>query len=169
MKIIHYMLGFRSRDGGVVRAVIDLSNVLARRGHDVIALTTDGSDAPADWDGREGRPLLRALSFNKIGQGVLTRTAKAQAEQTLRGADVLHLHVPWDLICVQMARLARTLNVPYFMSVHGMLDDWCFAQKSWKKRLYMGLVGRRMLEQAAAVHCMAQAEREQVQRRFSHC
>ncbi len=34
-------------------------------------------------------------------------------------------------------------------------------QKSFKKRLYLAIKGRRFLEQAAAVHCTAQAEREQ--------
>src|SRR5688572_26869758 len=113
MKIVHYMLGFRSRDGGVVRAVIDLCNALARRGHEVVALTTDASDVPGDWDGREVRPVLRTLDFHAIGEGVLTWRCKIQAQQIVRGADVLHLHVPWDLICVQMARLARKLKVPY--------------------------------------------------------
>jgi glycosyltransferase involved in cell wall biosynthesis len=82
----------------------------------------------------------------------------------LRGAEVFHLHVPWDPICVQLAGVARKAGVPYVMSTHGMLDEWTMAQKGAKKRLYLALLGRRMLERASAVHCTAEAEKNQSQK-----
>jgi glycosyltransferase involved in cell wall biosynthesis len=47
-----------------------------------------------------------------------------------------------------------------------MLDDWCMAQKSLKKRLYLALGGRRLLERAAAVHCTAGEELIQARKWF---
>lgn len=165
MKIVQYMLGFRNADGGVVRALIDLCNMLAARGHEVRVLTTDASDAPKDWDGRDGRPSLRTLGFHRIGEGVLTRRAKGVVRTAFLGADVIHLHVPWDMICLQMARIARRMRLPYVVTVHGMLDDWTMQGGSLKKRLYLALGGRAFLERAAAVQAAARIEAEQSQKR----
>jgi glycosyltransferase involved in cell wall biosynthesis len=161
MKIVQYMLGFRSRDGGVVRALIDLCNALAARGHDVRALTTDASDAPRNWDGREGRPLLQVLPFHRIGEGVLTSESKRVAREAIMWADVVHLHVPWDMICLQLGWIAQKFRVPYIVTVHGMLDDWTMASAAMKKRLYLALAGRKFLERAQGVQSAAQIEGEQ--------
>lgn len=161
MNIVQYMLGLRNRDGGVVRAVIDLCNALAAHGHQVTALTTDAADAPHDWDGHCNRPQLQVLTTHPVGQGVLTRASRQQARQIVERCDVLHLHVPWDLICGQLARIARGADRPYVVSLHGMLDDWTMRHRGMKKRLYLALAGRRMLEGAAFVQCSAQVEMEQ--------
>lgn len=158
MKIIQYMLGFRNADGGVVRAVIDLCNALAARGHDVIVLTTDTSDAPSDWDGRSGRPALHNVTFSRWTRSLLSRGEMARARELFVGADVIHLHVPWDPVCAQLARLARRMRIPYVLTAHGMLDDWTMASKRAKKRAYLALFGKRLLEGAAFVQCCAQAE-----------
>jgi glycosyltransferase involved in cell wall biosynthesis len=47
-----------------------------------------------------------------------------------------------------------------------MLDDWSMRQKPLKKRLYLALAGRRLLEEAAAIHCTAQGELDQAGRWF---
>jgi len=59
------------------------------------------------------------------------------------------------------------MGVPYLLSVHGMLDDWSMSQRSVKKRIYLALAGRRLLNQSAAVHCTADAELAQAGKWFS--
>jgi len=161
MKIVQYMLGFRNADGGVVRAVIDLCAALAQRSHEVIVFTTDASDAPPSWDGRDGRPRLFRLPFSRWLPACLGLAGMQEVRHLYTGADVIHLHVPWDPICAQLGKMARRVNLPYVLSAHGMLDDWTMARKSLKKRMYLALAGRRLLEQAAAVQCSAQTEMEQ--------
>jgi glycosyltransferase involved in cell wall biosynthesis len=56
------------------------------------------------------------------------------------------------------------LGVPYCISIRGTLDDWAMAQKAIKKRAYMAIRGRRLLESAAFVHCTAEGERIQSER-----
>jgi glycosyltransferase involved in cell wall biosynthesis len=90
-----------------------------------------------------------------------------QAKAALADADLLHLHVPWDPICVQLSRLAREMDLPYVVSVHGMLDDWTMRHKSGKKRLFLAMGGRRMLDHAAAVQFTSRIEAEQSQKWFS--
>ena len=162
MNIVHYMAAFRLKEGGVMRAVLDLCGVLAARGHGVTVMTLDRTDAPESWP-RNSKGLPSVVLLHRK-PGFLPRLGRASAERArgvLKQADVLHLHIPWDSLCIQLGRFARQSGVPCVVSLHGMLDDWCMAQKSFKKRLYLAVAGRRFLEQVQAVHCTAQAEVDQ--------
>ncbi len=164
MEIVHYMARIRLEEGGVVRAVLDMCSALAGRGHRVTLLTFDSTDVPDDW--ADGNPQVITLA---APTGVLPRLGRANSavvRDVFARADVVHLHVPWDLVCRPLARLALAAGVPYFVSIHGMLDDWCMAQKRLKKRVYLAMGGRRLLERARAVHCTAQAEADQSSRWF---
>ncbi len=79
----------------------------------------------------------------------------------LAGTHVVHLHGLWEPSNSQLATLLRKMNIPYVVSIHGVLDDWSMAQRGLKKQVYLALMGRRTLEQAAFVHCTAEGEREQ--------
>lgn len=164
--IVHYMARIRLEEGGVVRAVLDMCGALAARGHRVTLLTFDSTDVPRDWADADGNPTVITLQRPR---GVLPRlggAARKLVREVFVRADVVHLHVPWDLVCRPLARLAREARVPYFISIHGMLDDWCMRQKSLKKRVYLAMGGRGLLERAEAVHCTARAEAEQSSRWF---
>lgn len=168
MRITHSMSRLRLADGGVVRAVLDLALLMAQQGHSVRLLTFDATDAPAEWKaGTNGNlPEVIELPAPTRLMGFPDRALVKQVGEHLAGSDVLHLHTPWDPPNLAFAREALRRNVPYVVTVHGMLDDWCMAQKSLKKRLYLGLGGRRFLERAALVHCTAEAELHQARRWF---
>ncbi|MHC4108108.1 MAG: glycosyltransferase [Planctomycetota bacterium] len=160
MKIVHYVCGMKLAAGGVVRAVLDMCEGVAARGHEVTLLTLDPGDVPPSWRvGETGVPRVAQIERGALPR--LNRSGLAQAQRQIKAADVVHLHGIWDPICLQLARLARRSDVPYVVSVHGMLDDWSIGQRTAKKRLYVALAGRRFLERAAAVHCTADAERAQ--------
>lgn len=176
MRIVHYLARMRLEDGGVVRAVLDLCTALAGRGHDVWLMTFDAADVPPDWardgggddgaagargPGAGGRPRVLALVRRAGPVPRAARASSARAAQLIAGAGAVHLHVPWDPVCAQLARVAARARVPYVVGIHGMLDDWSMAQKGLKKRLYLSLGGRRFLERAGAVHVTAEAERDQ--------
>ncbi len=162
MKIVHYKGTLRLEKGGDVRAVLDMCGQLAERGHDVSLLTYDPADAPREWhDAEPGRP--RVVTVERLW-GRLPRLGRAgleRARECIRDADVVHLHVPWDPVCRQLARIALRCRVPYVVSLHGMLDDWSMLQKGFKKRAYLALGGRGLLHRAQAVQCTAEAERDQ--------
>lgn len=92
------------------------------------------------------------------------RRLSSDAMSALRSANVLHLHTPWELANLPLARAAGKLGVPYVVTIHGMLDDWSMAQKARKKRLYLALAGRGFLAGAVRVHCTAEAELSQAAR-----
>ena len=59
------------------------------------------------------------------------------------------------------ARAALRANVPYVVSPRGSLMTWSMRQKALKKRLYLALVERRLINGAAAVHTTTYLEQEQ--------
>lgn len=150
LRVVHYLDAVREEAGGVVRCVIDLCQVLATHGAQVTLATYDTKDVPAEWSNRPDSPQVVDIHSDRVG-----------FENALYGADVVHLHTPWDRKNASIAGLLRSPRVPYIVSVHGMLDDWCMDQKGLKKRAYLWLAGRRLLEGAYRVHCTAEGEAQQ--------
>ncbi len=162
MNVLHYLPRVVLADGGVVRSVLDLCALLASSGHAVTLLSTHAPDAPEPWRaGGSGLPHLVEVPPPTRPMGLFSPAAAAALEPMLRSCDVVHLHTPWETSNTQLATLARRASRPYVVTVHGMLDDWCMAQKRLKKRIYLSLAGRALLERAARVHCTAQAEHDQ--------
>jgi glycosyltransferase involved in cell wall biosynthesis len=167
MRITHYLSSVNWSLGGVVRAAVDLAVVLARRGHAVTLLTCDAKDAPQVWlTPGEGHPHVLLLDPPRPPLGLLPGSALKRAEEAIAASDVLHLHGMWETSNVQLSRIARRRWTPYVLTIHGMLDDWSMSQKRPKKLIYLNLAGRRMLDNAAAVHCTATAELEQARQWF---
>ena len=151
---VHYLRAVRLEEGGVVRAVLDLCAALAVRGNDITLLTSDAKDVPTAW----GQNAVGTPRIVTIPVPQLLGRLSGEVQAVLRGADVLHLHTPWELANLPLARAAMQHSVPYVLTIHGMLDEWSLAQKFAKKHLFLALAGRRFLARAARVHCTAQAE-----------
>ncbi|MGP1273225.1 MAG: glycosyltransferase [Phycisphaerales bacterium] len=160
MNILHAMAELVLEHGGVVRAVIDLAEQSARAGHSVAVASWNAPDVPEPWRSASGSPRLVPITApGRLGR--FAPDAAAALRDEIRRADVVHLHTPWEPANRAIAAMCRQLGTPYVLTIHGMLDDWCMTQKSAKKRLYLALGGRALLERAAAVHCTAQAELDQ--------
>lgn len=167
MRIVHSMPTLRLADGGVVRAVMDLCGGLAADGRDVTLITCDDTDAPPSWkSGMPGVPKVIKVARPSLPGGFFNGAQMREIEEHLRGAGVLHLHAMWTTSNPQIAKAAGRLGVPYVLSVHGMLDDWCMEQKKLKKAVYMALLARSMLNNAACIHCTAEFELAQARKHF---
>ncbi|HWB20198.1 MAG TPA: glycosyltransferase [Phycisphaerales bacterium] len=162
------MQSLRLKDGGVTRAVIDLCIALAQRGHQVHTFTSDSIDAPADWarapSTLPGKPTVHALPQRWQFQP----EALDEVRTHMIAADVIHLDVPWDPVCYQLASLAYRLHKPYVFGIHGMLDQWTLATGSFAKRIkksfYLHFRARIMLERAYSVLLASETEMQQSQR-----
>ena len=160
MKVLHYLPRIVLEEGGVVRAVLDLCTLLGSAGHEVSVLTTDATDAPEDWkSGQTGR--IELIDAPALRPGFFGRGQLSRIRRIISDVEFVHLHTPWEVANRQLGALSVRAGIPYGLSIHGMLDDWCMAQRGLKKRLYLTLGGRRLLERARWVHCTAEAERDQ--------
>lgn len=167
MRIVHYHREIRLVQGGVVRAVLDLSGSLADEGHDVVLVTADDSDVPDAWKaGGPGLPTVIRVPNPVPIPGFATPPFRRAMTSALDAADLVHLHGMWTPENVTIARIARRLGVPYVLSPHGMLDDWGMSVRTFKKSTFLTLFGRRMLRDAAAIHLCGEAEFQQASRRL---
>jgi len=164
LRIIQYSPGMRLSLGGVVRAVLDLCAVLAARGNEVVLATYDSPDLPPDWDGSPGKPNVVWIDQASRPNWFVSSAAVRSFSRLLTPGSVVHMHTPWTASNLQMARAARRANVPYLVSIHGMLNDWSMRQRSLKKRFFLNVGGRSMLTRADRVHYTAAAERDQAQK-----
>ena len=163
---MHYLQNVRLRDGGVVRAVLDLCTLLASAGHEVTLLCCGEPETPSGWSADTPRSP-KVVSLGPPGAaGLLPGRVLAAATPELQKADVVHLHGMWELSNHQLAAACRRLGRPYIFSPHGMLDDWSMSLRPLKKRAVLTLAARRTLERAACVHFAAQGEMEQASKRF---
>ncbi len=94
-----------------------------------------------------------------LGPGPLGRAVVAAIESG--EIDLLHIHGLWspDLMAAGLACVGR--NVPCVWEPHGMLAREAYAQKRWKKELFMALGMRRALTGVAALVFVTADEREQ--------
>lgn len=165
MQIVHSIQRLRFEDGGPVRAVIDLAEALAQRGHQVSVLTHDAGDAPPEWSNNPDLPKVHLLPSPNFGP-LLTPSQLTHIKPLLKQADLVHLHGIWVPAIAQIGRACRALSKPYVISIRGMLDDWCMAQSAAKKKMYLALGGRALLNGAARIHLTAQAEYDQARKHF---
>jgi glycosyltransferase involved in cell wall biosynthesis len=167
VKILHWYRSMDLEMGGVVRAVLDISAALADRGHEQVIATFIPADLDALWASQGSHRRVLPLAESSKRRSPIDAASVARLQQELAGCDAVHLHGVWDPACMQLSKLARAAGVPYFISPHGVLDDWCMEQKAFKKKLYLAMGCRRMLNGAKAVHCTAEGERRQATQWFN--
>lgn len=169
MKILHYFPTTRLEEGGTVRVALDLSAILARRGHDVVWLTTDDTDVPDSWkNGEPNTPSVCLLGpLQKSGKR-LTSEQVTLAAELMKDVDVTHIHAMWMPSNPQIAKACDDTGTPWVLSIHGMLDDWCMDQRGLKKKLYLATAGRRLIRNASIFLATAQEERRQASKWLKH-
>ena len=169
MKLLHYFPTTRFTEGGTLRAAIDFCTVLALRGHEVIWLTSDDTDAPDSWkNGDSNCPLIRLLGpLQKAGRR-LSEEQVAVAAKIAGETDIAHIHAMWIPSNPQIAKACDSVGTPWVLSTHGMLDDWCMQQRSLKKKFYLSTAGRILVRGATTFLTTAEEERRQSSRWLKH-
>ncbi len=166
-------------EGGRPVKVKALAEHLARRGHEVVVVTTDlGNQEPGV---RSQKPEVksqkpRAMS-HKICSGSpveihYLRTLARHRTLTLnpgivpfclrylRQFDVVHIYGLYDLLGPTVAWFCRHWGIPYVVEPMGMYRP--IVRSLRKKRLYHRLLGRAMIEGAARVIATSEQERHEL-------
>lgn len=160
--ILHYVDELLEEKGGVVRAVLDMCQLMADAGWRVTLVTGNAADVPEAWkQGESGQPKAYEVTLPGIFRDFNQKDSKLLGK-LMEDADVVHLHTIWDPVNLRVAKYAKQAETPYVVSTHGMLDKWALDQRQFKKRVYWMLLGHRFFNQAASIHCTAEGEKEQV-------
>jgi glycosyltransferase involved in cell wall biosynthesis len=166
MKILHVVAGLPPAGGGLSELVPRFALEAARLGHDVTIATV----------ARDHEPLSMAAEVAALGGVRIVRCAPSVPRalffswamrrglpQLVRSADLVHVHSNWTFPVWWASRCALRADTPLVMSPQGCLDPVRLCHSAWKKRV-AGILDRRALRQAAAIHATSEMERDWIER-----
>jgi glycosyltransferase involved in cell wall biosynthesis len=144
--------------GGSAEVPLKLSRALAERGHDVTVFTSrhelDRDSLPeAGFKVKSFRSLLYVATFD------ITPGMVAAARSDTATFDILHLHNYRTFQNIVAHHYARKYGVPYVLQAHGSLAT--YFQKGLLKKKFDFLWGKQILQDAARVFAVTEAEAAQ--------
>ena len=66
------------------------------------------------------------------------------------------------------SKYARTNNIPYIITPHGMLEPWHMKDKKLKKKLYLNLILKKILSKSNILHAITPLEKDNLFRMTKH-
>lgn len=169
MRVLHVIAGLPARGGGPTAAVVGMVAQSRILGLEAEVATTDSNiwgnlsvplgekvieqDVPRYYF---RSPMLRRYGYSP-GLARWLRTH-------IRAYDLLHIHGVFAHPTISAAASAWKADVPYIIRPCGELDAWPLRKNRILKRYYLRLVGRRILNQAEAVHAASAAEKVGIER-----
>lgn len=164
--------------GGIPRVADALARGLAARGHHVTLCTTDACDGyrrltarngyrqgrdSSPWPATDGVDLQvfpNVSNWLAYRQGFVPVGLARYLKQSAGAFDVAHLHACRNLPGVIAARYLRAAGVPYVLAPNGTALN--LEQRRVPKQVFDLLFGRRVVDGAASVLAVTQAERRQL-------
>ena len=152
------------RYGGPIYSVHELCKALCSIGHDVHVFTTN-VDGDKDTDVPIGQAVdvdgVKVWYFpSRVGRRLYySPRMKSALRERVREFDVVHIHSVFLWPTWAAARAARKGGVPYMLSPRGMLlKDLVHRKSRWKKSLWIRLIERTNLRNAACIHVTSRLE-----------
>lgn len=165
MKILHYLRYVVKERGGVVRAVLDHSEIMARDNNIVTLITTVRKDIPKEWiDNNESSPRVVCLKDGIRYNCFIKQYYIRAIEKAISDVDIVYLHEIWRPEVQQLARMCRRLSKPYILPIYGNLTTWATRHKRVRKKIFFLLWGRTLLNRASALQCVNYVEKNQASR-----
>jgi poly(glycerol-phosphate) alpha-glucosyltransferase len=139
--------------GGLATATGSLYRSLVHRGVDVEVVSPrpkGDHQIDASFKG------LKVITYKSWG----TYGASSELAKIIRGQKptVIHLHGLWTFPHQLCAYGNLGANTPIVISPHGMMDQWAMEQSRIRKRVALGVFGRRAFKRAACLHALNDAE-----------
>jgi glycosyltransferase involved in cell wall biosynthesis len=179
LSILYVVHGYKPayRIGGPITSVSAVAEGLVKKGHRVTVFTTNYNvgesldvevNKPVDVDGVETwyfefeEPLQKYLPFvpylSRANPYLYSTRLREELLRKSAGFDLLHAHIPFVyptyIASVASERAAR----PFFYHQRGAFDEERLRFRSIKKRAYIAAVERRVLQRAATLFALSDAE-----------
>jgi glycosyltransferase involved in cell wall biosynthesis len=162
--ILHLIDSLDPAAGGPVEFLKAVSREHAAMGHRVCAALLTWPDGPAP----EGLEIVAAGRKAKFGGYGFRTGFVAWLRAEARRHDAIFVHGLWQYHGAAAWLALNSLDTPYYVFPHGMLDPW-FARdrgRHMKKRLYWEAVEKHVLRKARAVLFTSEAEMARAPRTF---
>jgi glycosyltransferase involved in cell wall biosynthesis len=178
MKVLHVIPSISRATGGPAAVALNITKALCEAGIEAEIITTNFDptdsrtyplnqriDYPVNdsqngtvpvWFLPHTKPRLKEFLFSPA----LTQWLWKKVHQY----HLLDNHYLFSYAPTSAAAVARSRGIPYTVRTMGQLTPWALAQSRLKKKIYTQLIERHNLQKAAAIHCTADAEAEDVRR-----
>ncbi|MDG2292645.1 MAG: glycosyltransferase, partial [Phycisphaerales bacterium] len=160
MRLLHIISSLDPAQGGPPVVVSRLGAAQQARSHSVSVLGYAHGDARSRIETMFSEvPQASPCRVHLIDPGskveqLRAHRARRWLQEHLNEFDLLHLHGVWDPILSAAGHLAKSNNVPWIITPHGMLDPWCMSQGWLKKQLAIRTWVRPLLRQACFIHAL---------------
>ena len=157
MRLLLTAESFEREYGGPAISVSELARELVELGTTVILWAADGSAVHS--------PVISEIIDRSGSRELLVpvRGALAEVVSTYK-PNIIHDNGLWQMFHHALSTLSLKHGIPRVVSLRGMLEPWALSQKSWRKKMAMGLYQRNDLACAQIVHATSQEEAENFKR-----
>lgn len=169
MKVLHVIPSYEPAwaFGGTVTATTNLCRTMARQGLDITVYTTDADGKGGHLDVTLNEPLdlggVKVCYFYcdlGLKKAFYSSMLSKRIKETVKDFDLVHVSAIWQWIQVNVNRACKNSQIPYIVSPNGSFIRYAWKQNILKKRPYWYLVGRKTIEDSAAIHFTTEVERE---------
>ena len=147
--------------GGDVNVCYNLSKQLAKRGHDVIIITTDFEfdKGYAKILEEMGASVIPFHTMVNIKLFLISPNMNKWLKKEIKDFDVIHVHNFRSYQNVIVYRYAKKYGIPYVLQAHGSLPR--IIEKQMLKKIYDWVWGTKMLNAASTLIALTETEAEQ--------
>jgi glycosyltransferase involved in cell wall biosynthesis len=160
MRVLHIAPYFADEFGGPPVMVRQLCRHLAQAGLEVDLVSTNDKlpTASLNWQSLDGYRLKLFRCSQTIGY----QFSLSFLWWFLKNAHryhVIHIHTIFCFPPALAAYVCMKKNIPYIFTLHGTIQAWALQYKKNKKRIFLSLIGAKLLNEATAIHCLADQTR----------
>lgn len=161
MRVLHVAASLSPEWGGPVKVIQGLTESLVKRGVEISIFAPSKNQQEAIIPEGVNVRLFPESIFTKIWRNHSFHLSKTLRKEAGR-FDIMHIHEIWHHSHFAAYRIAKSLGIPFIVTIHGALEPWGLNFKKFKKKVYSSLIQRRILEQASALHAITTREVESI-------
>lgn len=171
LRVLHVIASMSPGHGGPTNAIYGIIPHLTRQGIECLVASTndDLADTLPVTPGVEVEHCgARGIYFPNLFRNprqlrdfAISPSFSRWLGQNIMRFDVVHVHALFSFITTRTMSLAHKRGVPYVCRPLGVLGTWPLRSGTLHKRLYLGLVERRLLNHATAIEYNSESEREE--------
>jgi glycosyltransferase involved in cell wall biosynthesis len=147
MKILHLAENLSNDSGGLRTAVLSLHDYISKQiESDIICNQKESND-----------PFIE-FKTNKLWN--YSKELNNYLQNNISTFDINHIHGIFMHIHFAGYKYSQLENKPYILSPHGMLEPWHLKDKALKKKIYLNLLGNKLIKNATFLHAITPLEKD---------
>jgi len=169
MKILKIIPYFEWSFGGPTRSVLELSQSLAKKGHEITIYTTDVGINGKLKDSERINDELVTINYFRCFNNWMAKNLKFHFSEEMRNEikknikyfDVVHLHEWRGIPNIYACYYAQKYNIPYIMEAHGSSPKIIGRQtynRNISKRVFDTLVGEKIINNSSKFIALTKSE-----------